>query len=82
MAKAQYSIVETEKIIVTKEKVVDMQLSDDEAKTLAVILRLVGGDRKKTARKHSQAILDALTQLGYNYEYPQTSTSGSIYFKD
>jgi hypothetical protein len=73
-----------------------LKLSEDEARTLAAVLALVNGDRRKSPREHAVAILNALREarvlrgLGSPFEmgltrdepdHPATLASGAINFR-
>lgn len=44
---------------------VTLELSVDEAKTIAAVLGNVGGDPLKSARRHADSIARALSRVGY-----------------
>lgn len=62
---------------------VELSLSLFEARFLLQILDHVGGDPAVSARKHANAIREALFRTGLkSSEYRRSSNSGSIYFAD
>lgn len=48
--------------------IVWLRLTGEEAATLAVILAYIGGDEGESPRKHAEAILCALQDVGYYWE--------------
>ena len=56
--------VTTVEIPAIKKKRIDLSLSHNEAEALALILGKVGGDPKRSRRKHAGAIYSALRKLG------------------
>lgn len=54
-----------------------LELTPEEATTLAVILSRISGDPYTTARKHASAIACALRAVGYSYEgTPESELAG------
>lgn len=86
MAKATVS----EKTRVVIEKKVTLELTDDEARTLAVVLAHIGGSQGEgdkdsiSPRVHTQSICNALVGAGYSYRdtEEQTLATGCILFDD
>lgn len=76
MAKAEF--------VSTPKPDVKLTLTHDEAQTLADVMAAVGGSPDRSRRKYTQAILDALNNLGIKYQYPvKPDFSGSsLHFKD
>jgi hypothetical protein len=81
---------------VIEDVTVILKLSEDEARTLAAVLALVNGDRRKSPREHAVSILNALREarvlrgLGSPFEmaltdavadHPATLASGAINFR-
>ena len=64
---------------------VTLELTHDEARTLAEILGSVGGDPRNTARKHASEVADALSGVWYGFTLresrPDFFISGSIMFR-
>lgn len=50
--------------VVTEKVTVTLSLSDDEARVLVIALAKIGGDAAYTARKHTDAIHNALLRAG------------------
>lgn len=62
---------------------VDIRLNQEEVQTLADLLSRVGGNMYSSRRKHSQALLNALTDAGFPYENStDLADSNSIYFAE
>ncbi|MFF1597708.1 hypothetical protein ACFVYV_09450 [Streptomyces mirabilis] len=47
---------------VIEDVTVILKLSEDEARTVAAVLSLVSGDRRKSPREHTVAVLNALRE--------------------
>ena len=82
MAKASKGTIET----VVKTPGVTLELSEDEAYTLAAILCSIGGS-PEGYRGQSQAVLSALSAAGYDWDNVQClpirkAFNGSGFFKD
>lgn len=85
MAKASKEIKEVEKIVFVKEPIITLQLSEAEATTLYTILQNVGGNAKRTARKYSDEIVNALIEakVDNNYDWEENGLlDGSITFRE
>lgn len=67
MAKAEVITKEIEVVRYDSVEVVQLELSQDEAQTLVDILARVGGTFD-TRRKHSTAVLNALEEVGIDFE--------------
>jgi hypothetical protein len=83
---------------VIEDVTVRLTLSEDEAKTLAAVLALVSGDRRKSPREHVVAMINALREArvlrstGSPFElplgmapdpvHPSTMASGMIRFSE
>lgn len=81
MAKATYEEIGVEKVVVVTQKVVQLNLSEDEAQTLADILAKVGGSFRGR-RKHSAAILEALKTVDLNFQSNTDLWGEQMMFKD
>lgn len=85
-------VLPKEPVIVKRPNGVVLNLNDDEARVLSILLAQVGGDPTDTARGVSQGICEALRDAGYHFnnEYgfragqPQRKAllSGGISFND
>lgn len=61
---------------------VTLELSQAEAETLAAILVKIGGTPKTTRRKHAQAVLSALTELGVSASNNDLPLDSTLWFKE
>ena len=63
------------------ERIVTIEMSETEARTLRILSHHVGGDANLSRRKHIDALENALSQAGIPYHEDQKVT-GSIYLTD
>lgn len=86
MAIGEVKTVDVQKTVTVKEKQLVLTLSDEEAKTLNLILNRVGGDPNKSRRKYADSIHNAMG----SYKYTSSSKDDdfidkrnrAIYFVD
>lgn len=64
MATAERKTVKVEKVVKATEDVIALELTKDEAETLAVILCKVGGSPSYSPRGHADSIQGALVEVG------------------
>lgn len=69
---------------VTETVTYRLEISESEARTLAVVLARVGGSEPDSPRGHTQAILDALKDRGVHYRSaPENGiVTGHLMFED
>ena len=85
MATASHGFTEERKTIITKVPTVTLQLTCEEANTLAVILWQVGGSPSKSPRKDAESISQALRAIGIDYDHQvaykllRSNTTGIIF---
>lgn len=61
---ASATTIEVEKVVKVKEKAFQLTLTPAEATTLVILLNVIGGDEKTTARKYTDDIMRALNIAG------------------
>jgi hypothetical protein len=57
-------------------------LDPDEADALTAVLCRVGGSPLKSARQHTQSIVVALEEAGYDWHETRSKARGSLAFED
>lgn len=68
MAKSKIGTEKVTRTITVEEESVILTLTADEARTLAVICCMVGGDSVASRRSHSDAIGLALARVGFGWK--------------
>jgi hypothetical protein len=66
MAKATIREVTTTKTVVVREGVT-LELTDEEALVLSMLVGMINGSRHNTVRKHTDAIWETLNNAGYDH---------------
>lgn len=72
------------KPVEVEENVINLSLTEDEAKVLFVVTRLISGDKHKTSRKHTDSIMRELSKImtckdsGRNVNHDEIEFTGHL----